>query len=139
MSGGLGTNPYDRGRGRGGRDRGMDCFRAKGHDYTRETSRDSSSVDENAIDDLLARLDSEYDTADEIRDQLMNQYSAGVTNRDKTWQTGGERAGAGTNGRMGSSVITADHLAEPMIFYCRGTIITRARMPDGLARIRRFR
>jgi len=93
MSGGLETNPYDRGRGRGGRDRGMDCFRAKGHDYTRETSRDSSSVDENAIDALLARLDSEYDTADEIRDQLMNQYSAGVTNRDKTWQTGGERAG----------------------------------------------
>mmetsp|Transcript_35378 Transcript_35378/g.40959 ORF Transcript_35378/g.40959 Transcript_35378/m.40959 type:complete len:132 (-) Transcript_35378:222-617(-) len=129
MSGGLETNPYDRGRGRGGRDRGMDCFRAKGHDYTRETSRDSSSVDENAIDDLLARLDSEYDTADEIRDQLMNQYSAGVTNRDKTWQTGGERAGAGTNGRMGSSVITANQLAKPVIFYCQARLLPEQGCP----------
>jgi len=114
----------------------MDCFRAKGHDYTRETSRDSSSVDENAIDALLAkrleaRLDCEYDTADEIRDQLMNQYSAGVTNRDKTWQTGGESAG-GYKQQDGKQRNNREPARQTSDFLLSGTIITRARMPGGL-------
>eukprot|EP00592_Proboscia_alata_P024944 CAMPEP_0194446346 /NCGR_PEP_ID=MMETSP0176-20130528/128384_1 /TAXON_ID=216777 /ORGANISM="Proboscia alata, Strain PI-D3" /LENGTH=861 /DNA_ID=CAMNT_0039273043 /DNA_START=156 /DNA_END=2741 /DNA_ORIENTATION=+ len=101
-SGGWESDRYDRGRGGGGggrdNNRGMERFGTKGHDYTRDNGRDSSSVDEAAVDALLAkrleaRLNRQYDTADEIRDQLLNQYSVGVTDRDKTWHTGGGRSG----------------------------------------------
>lgn len=83
------------GGGGGGRRRG-----AGGHDYTRDTSRDCSNVDEAAVDDLLSqRIDAkrrrDFDTADAIRDQLLTDYAVGVYDRERTWRTGCSASGSG--------------------------------------------
>jgi len=82
------------GRGQG---RGDDRFT-----YTRDTSRDESNVDVEAVLDLLsqrgnAKRKRDFDTADSIRDDLLANYSVAVDDRNKSWRTGGSR----TSGRYG--------------------------------------
>ena len=55
--------------------------------YTRDTSRDFSNVDENAVVDLLnqrieAKKVGDCGTADAIRDTLLNEYAVGVNDRE---------------------------------------------------------
>jgi len=84
------------GRGGGGRGRGG----KRGFEYTRDTSRDNSAIDENVITDLLAqrgeaKRNRDFDTADEIRDDLLNSYAVGVDDRERTWRTGCSSSGSG--------------------------------------------
>ncbi|KAL9181699.1 hypothetical protein ACHAXT_012042 [Thalassiosira profunda] len=102
--GGGGRGGRGGGRGRGGRggggwSRGVD-FGGKGHDYVRD-SRDSSSIDEAVVDELLAsrlqyRKRRLFDAADDIRDELLNVHGVTVWDKDKTWST--ERSGGGGRG-----------------------------------------
>ena len=63
------------------------------HDYTRDTSSDTSHVDINAVNDLLgerlhARKTGDYDVADNIRDRLSLEHQVTVFDQDKLWMTG---------------------------------------------------
>ena len=71
-----------------------------GHGYTRDTSRDNSNVDESTINMLLeertqAQWRRDFDTADAIRDQLLNDHSVGVYDRERTWRSGCSPSGSG--------------------------------------------
>ncbi len=88
--GGGGGRGQGRGRGQGGGN-----FK-----YTRDTSRDSSNVDESVIYDLLeqrsnAKRARDFDTADAIREDLLHNYSVGVDDRSKTWRSGCSTSGSG--------------------------------------------
>ena len=102
------SNGYERGerrggggRGGGGRGGGGSYSRGgSGHDYTRDTSRDTSNVDEAAVDALLseriaAKRSRDYDTADAIRDQLLQDFGVGVYDKERTWRTGASAGGSG--------------------------------------------
>jgi len=74
--------------------------RRRDHGYTRDTSRDRSNVDENAVNQLLseraqAKQIRDFDRADEIRDQLLIEYHVGVYDRERTWRTGVSNSGSG--------------------------------------------
>lgn len=91
---GRGGGGYQRKGGRGGGGGG------RSWDYTRDTSRDSSNVDEATIEDLVkqrsqAKRNRDYTTADAIRDELMDDYKVGIDDREKTWRTGVSRSGSG--------------------------------------------
>jgi cysteinyl-tRNA synthetase len=69
-------------------------------EYDRDTSRDSSNVDEGVINDLLkrrsqAKKSRDFDTADAIRDDLLNNYAVGVDDRERSWRTGCSASGSG--------------------------------------------
>ena len=110
---GMGNNDdSSRSREGGGRSynnnrRGGDrSERSARHDYIRDTSRDASNVDEAAVNQLLnerlaARMRRDFDAADAIRDQLLNQHSVGVFDKDKTWRTGCSSSGSGMQRRGG--------------------------------------
>lgn len=91
--GGGGRGGYGgqrRGGGRGG----------SSWQYTRDTSRDSSNVDEAAVENLIkqrsdAKRSRDYDTADAIRDRLMEDHKVGIDDREKTWRTGVSGSGSG--------------------------------------------
>jgi len=105
---GGGSGGYNsRHQGGGGRGRGS---YGTGHDYSRDTSRDTSNVDEDAVNALLAdrvraKKSRNFDEADAIRDQLLEEYKVGVFDRERTWRTGcsssgsGMRRGGGGGGR----------------------------------------
>ena len=68
-------------------------FMGIAHDYTRDTSSDTSHVDINAVNDLLgerlhARKTGDYDVADNIRDRLSLEHQVTVFDQDKLWMTG---------------------------------------------------
>jgi len=68
-------------------------FMGISHDYTRDTSSDTSHVDINAVNDLLgerlhARKTGDYDLADNIRDRLSLEHQVTVFDQDKLWMTG---------------------------------------------------
>jgi len=98
-----------RGRGGGGRGRGMTWDRdfgrnSNGHDYIRDTSRDTTPVDETAVNRLLSdrlhyRKKRMFDAADDMRDELLNVHGVTVWDKDRTWTTG--RGGADTRGGRG--------------------------------------
>jgi hypothetical protein len=87
-----------------------------GQDYTRDTLRDNSNVDESSINTFLledrmnAKKTRDFDTADAIHDQLMNAYSVGVFDCELTWRTGcspsgiGRKFGGGGDGGRGKQV-----------------------------------
>ena len=82
---------YGRGRGGGG---------GRVFEYSRDVSRDNSNVDEAAVEDLVrqravAKKDRDYDTADAIREQLMNDYKVGIDDRENTWRSGVSSSGSG--------------------------------------------
>lgn len=98
--------------GRGGGGRGYGRGGGGTFKYTRDTSRDNSNVDENAIYDLLeqrsnAKRTRDFDTADAIRDDLLHNYAVGVDDRERSWRSGcsssgsGMRFGGGGRGRGG--------------------------------------
>ena len=63
------------------------------HDYSRDTSSDASSVDINAVNDLLgkrltARKTGDYEAADQIRDVLSSEHRVTVFDQDRIWTTG---------------------------------------------------
>ena len=72
----------------------------QGANYTRDISRDNSNIDEKVIVDLLsqrmqAKRNRDFDTADAIRDDLLQNYAVGVDDRSKTWRTGCSSSGSG--------------------------------------------
>lgn len=80
------------GMNNGGIHVGRNDGNGKGHGYSRDTSLDASVVDEAAVDTLLSlRADAkrrrDYDTADVIRDQLLNDYTVRVCDMKQTWRT----------------------------------------------------
>lgn len=103
-SGGGGYS--DGGGGRGGRFSGTRGGGSTGHDYTRDTSRDTSNVDESAVnaliaDRLSARKTGQFEVADSIRDALLDDYGVSVWDKDRQWRTGSSRSGSGMGGRGG--------------------------------------
>jgi cysteinyl-tRNA synthetase len=93
-----GGGGYGRGGGGGG------SYGSDGHDYTRDTSRDSSNVDEGAVnaliaDRLAARKTGQFEVADSIRDRLMDDFGVTVWDKDRQWRTGASRSGSGMGGR----------------------------------------
>jgi len=106
-----GSPPRENRGGGGGNSDYYNHGRDGGHDYTRDTSRDTSNVDEDAVNRLLserigAKRERDYDTADAIRDQLASDYGVAVFDRELTWRTGwtsggGTRRGGGGNDRRG--------------------------------------
>jgi len=108
---GRGGGGRGRGRGGGGRGRGMTWDRdfstgrnSNGHDYIRDSSRDTTQVDETAVNRLLSdrlhyRKKRMFDAADDMRDELLNVHGVTVWDKDRTWTTG--RGGADTRGGRG--------------------------------------
>jgi cysteinyl-tRNA synthetase len=102
-----GGGGYGRERGGGGYGRGGGGGRGRGGRggsrnfvYSRDTSRDNSNVDEGAIIALLdqrsqAKKTRDFETADAIRDDLLQNYSVGVDDRERTWRTGCSSSGSG--------------------------------------------
>jgi len=69
--------------------------------YSRDMSRDNSNVDENVVQSLLqerreAQQCRDYDTADQIRELLLNEHHVGVNDRERTWRTGCSSSGSGS-------------------------------------------
>ena len=95
-------------RGRGGGGGGGGGYgnygnNSGGHDYTRDPSDSGGSVDETAVNELLAsrlnyRKKRMYDAADDIRDELQNVHGVSVWDRDLMWSVGGRRNGGGGGG-----------------------------------------
>jgi cysteinyl-tRNA synthetase len=86
--------------GRGSRGNGRSSFGGRNGDYTRDTSRDSSNVDEGAVMELLrqrgeAKKNRDFDTADAIREDLMINFSVTVDDRERLWRTGASASGSG--------------------------------------------
>jgi len=79
-------------RGSGGNDTDVGsymrgCYGSKGHDYTRDISRDSRPIDEAAVDKLLSdrlyyKKKHIFDKADELRAELLNVHGVTVRDRD---------------------------------------------------------
>ncbi|MGK3755613.1 MAG: hypothetical protein ACI8RD_007923 [Bacillariaceae sp.] len=95
--GGYNTGRRDNGSGRGGGRGGGD---SRSFEYSRDTSRDSSNIDEGAVTQLLkrrgdAKRSRDFDTADAIRDELMRDYKVGVDDRELSWRTGVSESGSG--------------------------------------------
>lgn len=95
-----------RGGGGRGRGRGGGGSYGSGYAYQRDTSRDESNVDVAAVEALLNersqyKRQRNYDAADEIRDTLLQEYSVGVDDREKTWRSGCSPGGSGLNGGYG--------------------------------------
>lgn len=68
--------------------------------YTRDTSRDNSNIDESMVNDLLAqrgeaKRNRDFDTADSIRDDLLSNHAVGIDDRGRTWRTGCSASGSG--------------------------------------------
>lgn len=85
-------------RTRDGGDRSS--FGSRNRDYTRDTSRDSSNVDERAVMDLLqkrveAKKNRDFDTADAIREDLLMNFSVAVDDKERIWRTGASASGSG--------------------------------------------
>jgi hypothetical protein len=77
-----------------------------GHDYHRDTTRDSSNVNEAVVNSLLgerlqAKKTRNFERADSIQDQLMAEHAVGVFDKDKMWRTGCSPSGRGGGGRGG--------------------------------------
>lgn len=72
-----------------------------GHDYTRDIDADNSNVDLNAVDDLIsnrleARKTGQFEVADAIRDQLLDDHGVTIWDRDRQWRSGCSRSGSGS-------------------------------------------
>lgn len=90
-----------------GSPRRSSSFSSSGHGYERDTSRDSSNIDEDTVNQLLsdrvaAKKRRDFDTADAIRDQLLQDFAVGVFDKERTWRTGCSASGSGM-GRRGNA------------------------------------
>ena len=71
-------------------------YSSGGHDYQRDPSDSTNSIDVAAVDRLLsmrlaAKKRRDFDTADAIRDQLRDDFSVRVYDREKVWTTSSNR------------------------------------------------
>jgi cysteinyl-tRNA synthetase len=85
---------------RGSRSNGRSSFGGRNSDYTRDTSRDSSNVDEGAVMEMLrqrgeAKRNRDFETADAIREDLLVNFSVAVDDRERLWRTGASASGSG--------------------------------------------
>lgn len=72
-----------------------------GHDYTRDVAADNSNVDLNAVDELIsnrlqARKTGQFEVADAIRDELLDDHGVTIWDRDRQWRSGCSRSGSGS-------------------------------------------
>ncbi|CAB9525689.1 expressed unknown protein [Seminavis robusta] len=70
------------------------------HDYERDWDADQSNVDEAQVDRLIAqrlqaRKRGNYDQADAIRDELMDDHGVSVWDKDRLWRSGCSSSGSG--------------------------------------------
>lgn len=70
------------------------------HDYTRDADADNSNVDVDTVNQLIARRfamkkSGNFEEADRIRDELLDQHGVLVRDKDKRWRTGCSRSGSG--------------------------------------------
>lgn len=68
--------------------------------YRRDTSMDHSNVNVEEIEALIdsrsqARREGDYDTADAIRDQLLDDHGVQVWDQEQTWRSGCSNSGSG--------------------------------------------
>ena len=80
-------------RGGGGRGGG-------GAGYERDTSMDNSNIDVGAVEGLIAdrsqaRRVGDFDRADALRDQLLQDFGVQVWDRDRVWRSGCSASGSG--------------------------------------------
>lgn len=92
--------PYQQERGSFVRSARASPGRRQRHDYERDYDADSSNVDEAAVDDLIserlqARKTGQFETADAIRDQLLEQHGVRVLDKERMWRTGCSASGSG--------------------------------------------
>lgn len=93
-----GRSSSSSGGGRGGSGR-FGAQRGSGG-YERDASADDSSVDVGAVERLIgertaARKGGDFDAADQIRDQLLNNYGVQVWDKERIWRTGCSASGSG--------------------------------------------
>ncbi len=94
------SNSYEqRSRGNNQR-RSFNNSSSNNFQYTRDTSRDNSNIDESMVYDLLAqrgeaKRNRDFDTADSIRDDLLLNHAVGIDDRERTWRTGCSASGSG--------------------------------------------
>jgi cysteinyl-tRNA synthetase len=72
--------------------------------YERDASRDTSNVNVALVESLIAeRNDARYgrnfELADRIRDELLQEHGVAVSDRDKSWRSGCSTGGSGVKGR----------------------------------------
>eukprot|EP00578_Thalassiosira_sp_NH16_P002805 CAMPEP_0181132418 /NCGR_PEP_ID=MMETSP1071-20121207/30983_1 /TAXON_ID=35127 /ORGANISM="Thalassiosira sp., Strain NH16" /LENGTH=552 /DNA_ID=CAMNT_0023218747 /DNA_START=133 /DNA_END=1788 /DNA_ORIENTATION=- len=106
--GGRGYSNRGGGRDRGGYGggNGRNYRSGGGHDYERDPRDGPSSVDEAKVNELLAsrlhyRKKRQYDAADDIRDELLNDHGVTVWDKDRTWSTSRGGGGGGSRGGGG--------------------------------------
>lgn len=78
------------------------------HDYTRDSDADTSSVDVDAVNQLISkrltmRKTGRFEEADEIRNELLDKHGVLVRDKDKKWRSGCSRSGSGLKWLRGSS------------------------------------
>ena len=71
-----------------------------GHDYSRDSDADNSQVDLDTVNSLIAerlkaRKTGQFDIADSIRDQLLDQHGVLVKDMERVWRSGCSRNGSG--------------------------------------------
>ncbi|KAL3911224.1 MAG: hypothetical protein SGILL_007367 [Bacillariaceae sp.] len=99
---GGGRGGFDRrgGRGGGGRGGGRSYDSRTGHDYSRDIGADDSNIDLDTINDLIAqrlraKKTGQFDQADDIRNQLLDDHGVLIRDRDRKWRSGCSRSGSG--------------------------------------------
>jgi len=90
------------GGGRGGGGRKNRSNNRNNGGYTRDTSRDNSNINEVAVLELiearaLARQDRDFDRADDIRDQLLEDHGVRIFDKTKEWRSGCSPGGSGSD------------------------------------------
>jgi len=73
---------------------------AIGHDYQRDYNVDNSNVDEGAVHALIserlqARKTGQFEVADAIRDQLLQEHGVQIKDKERLWRTGCSTSGSG--------------------------------------------
>lgn len=93
------------------RSRGTGTRRHQGRqheEYERDYDADNSRVDEDAINQLIAersraRRQRQFEEADAIRDELLEQHGVRLLDREKVWRSGCSSSGSGKQwGRNGN-------------------------------------
>jgi hypothetical protein len=95
-------NSFNSRRGGGGNSRAPATGGFPNHDYQRDWNADNSRVDEAAVDRLMtdrlrARKKGDFEVADGIRDQLLQEHGVTVSDKERLWRSGCSTSGSGRN------------------------------------------
>lgn len=76
--------------------------RGQSHGYRRDTSRDNSNVNMELVESLIqqrvdARSQRDFQLADKIRDQLLQEHGVRILDKEMSWRTGCSDSGSGAN------------------------------------------